>query len=393
MAGVGQAARVDPVAERGGDGLADDDPADRDVAGVDALGEGDEVGGHAPVLDREPLAAAREPGHHLVGDHDDAELVADRPHTGEITRRRHEHAVGADDRLEDDRGHRGGALDHDHVAQMPQRPLGLLLGAGRVERAAVGVRPPEVDDPRQPRLTRNAARVAGHRQGSRGGPVIGAVCREDLVPPGVQPSHPDGVLSGLGTAVGEEDHLQSVGGLARDEASGLGPDVHGIPRGEGGHPPGLLLHCGNEFGVPVADVGVDQARGEVQVVLAVVVPEPTPLRPRDRQRGDRALGRPRVEDVLAVVGADRRLVGGDTEGGGSGGLGRDVGHGDTLYAAPGRRSPSVARVSDSDVLAAVLLSRAGRRPLLGRPRPGWRPGWPAAVGEPPRPAGMPRHRP
>jgi len=51
----------------------DDHSAERDVAGVDALGERDEIRGDVPMVDGEPLTAATEAGHDLVGDHDDAE--------------------------------------------------------------------------------------------------------------------------------------------------------------------------------------------------------------------------------------------------------------------------------------------------------------------------------
>jgi hypothetical protein len=55
------------------------------------------------VVDGEPLAATTEAGHHLVADHHDPVLVADRPHAGEVAVGRDEDAVRADDRLEHDR--------------------------------------------------------------------------------------------------------------------------------------------------------------------------------------------------------------------------------------------------------------------------------------------------
>src|SRR2546423_3979115 len=47
----------------------------------------------------------------------------------------------------------------------------------------------------------------------------------------------------------------------------------------------------------VPDRDVDQLRREVEVAVALVVPEVAALRPRDRHRADRVLHRPRVEDV------------------------------------------------------------------------------------------------
>ena len=84
MTGVREPALVRLGGERLGDPLADDHATERDVAGVDTLGEGDEVGGDAPAIDGEPLAAPTEAGHHLVGDHHDAVLVAQRPDPGEV---------------------------------------------------------------------------------------------------------------------------------------------------------------------------------------------------------------------------------------------------------------------------------------------------------------------
>ena len=106
MAGVREPALVCPRGEGLGDPLADDHAAEWDVTGVDALGEGDEVGGDIPAVDGEPLAAAPEPGHHLIGDHHDAVLVAQRPHAGEVAVRGHEDPVGPDDRLQHDGGDR-----------------------------------------------------------------------------------------------------------------------------------------------------------------------------------------------------------------------------------------------------------------------------------------------
>src|SRR5262249_27630937 len=75
---------------------------------------------------------------------------------------------------------------------------------------------------------------------------------------------------------------------------------HGRP--DRAQPVGLLLDRGGDLRVLVADVDVDELRREVQIALSVVVPEMTPLSTRDRDRVDRVLRRPRVEDeVLRVL--------------------------------------------------------------------------------------------
>jgi hypothetical protein len=53
--------------------------------------------------------------------------------------------------------------------------------------------------------------------------------------------------------------------------------------------------------VLVTDVDVDELGGEVEVALALVVPEVASLRAGDGDRVDRVLHRPRVEDVFLRV--------------------------------------------------------------------------------------------
>ena len=159
MAGIGEAARIGRARERSGDRSRDDHAAERHVTGVDALGERDEVGGDAPPVDREPLAAPAEAGHHLVGDHHDAVLVADRAHAREVTVGRDEDAVGADDRLEDDRRDVVRPFEHQDFAQVRERTL-ALLGLGRgMERRAIEIRAPVVHDSGDAGLAEPTARA------------------------------------------------------------------------------------------------------------------------------------------------------------------------------------------------------------------------------------------
>ena len=61
-----------------------------------------------------------------------------------------------------------------------------------------------------------------------------------------------------------------------------------------------LIAC-DDLRVRVADRDVDELRGEVEVALAVVVPEVAALGALDRDRVDRVLHAPRVEDVVLRV--------------------------------------------------------------------------------------------
>jgi hypothetical protein len=74
--------------------------AQRDVGAGDALGGGEDVGSDAPVLHGEPLPGAAPAGHDLVGDEEDARLVADAAELGHVFVRGDDDAVGADDGLD-----------------------------------------------------------------------------------------------------------------------------------------------------------------------------------------------------------------------------------------------------------------------------------------------------
>ena len=249
------------------------------------------------VVHREPLADAAEADHDLVGDVDDAVPVAQRPHALQVTGRRHEHAVRADDGLDDDRRDRGGALERDDLLEVGERALGLLLGRVGVERRAVRVRAHEVRDRSVGRLVRPAARVAGERDRRRRAAVVAAVHREHLAAAGHGARHAHRVLVGVGTAVREE-HLVEVAGRHLGDAPGeLAAHVaghRGLDRREAAR---LLLDRRDEVGVLVPEVQVHELRREVEVRVARVVPERRALADGDGQRVDEGLRAPRVEHV------------------------------------------------------------------------------------------------
>ena len=184
------------------------------------------------------------------------------------------------------------SLDHDRVAQVLQRALGLLFRRRREERRAVRVRTPEVHDARDRWLRGPPPRIAGQRDRGVRRAVVAAVHREDLVPSGVQPRHPHRVLVRLCAGVGEEHLVEVTGRDLGDEPGRLAARVVGERRADGAHLRRVVLDGGDQLRVLVADVDVHQLRGEVQVGLAVVVGEVRALRRRDRQRVDQGLRRP-----------------------------------------------------------------------------------------------------
>ena len=124
MAAIGEPARKWLVLERVGDRLADADRAELYVGARESLRHRDHVGHDAPVLDRKPLAGPAEPAHDLVGDHQDAVLVAERAHALHVAVGRNEDAVGAGHRLEDERGDRVRTFELDHLFEIAQSALG-----------------------------------------------------------------------------------------------------------------------------------------------------------------------------------------------------------------------------------------------------------------------------
>ena len=77
MAGVGQPAGEEPVSQLVDDLAAHDHRPERHVAGVEPLGDAEDVGHDVPVVARRTTAGAAEAGHHLVEDQQDPVAVAD----------------------------------------------------------------------------------------------------------------------------------------------------------------------------------------------------------------------------------------------------------------------------------------------------------------------------
>ena len=147
--------------------------------------------------------------------------------------------------------------------------------------------------------------------------MVAAVHREHLALAGEDARHPDGVLDRVGAAVGEEDLVQIPWGNLCDAAAELAANIVGEGRCDRREATSLLLDSRNEVRMLVAQVEVDQLTREVEVGVALVVPERGAFAPRDRQWIDQRLRAPRVEHVAAIVGAHLGFGGsiGHTRGG------------------------------------------------------------------------------
>ena len=295
MAAVGQAPSEVLVLQPLGDRLTDDHRTQRHIAGVDALRHGEDVRHYVPVLAGKPATGAPEAGHHLVADEQHAVAVADLADRLQIAVGGHDDAVGAGDRLEDDGSHGVRPLVLENLLQMGA--AGAYWARVRVTRgAAVCVRVEHAHDTGHARFGVPATRVAGQRDGAGRGAVVGAVAGDDLLTARVPAGQLDRVLVGLGAIIGEERCFQ----VARRDLGKLGTLVVGH-RGRDRAQRPRLLHDGlDDLRVLMTQAEVHQLGGEVEVLLAVVVPEVAPQTAGHRYRGDLRLHRPGVKDVLLV---------------------------------------------------------------------------------------------
>ena len=218
----------------------------------------------------------------------------------QIAVRRHDQPIRPDDRLHDHGGDRLRVLVLEDLLKV-RRARADRARVGMTGRAAVRVGVEHADDAGDAGLGRPAPRIAGQRDRAACRPVVGAVARDHLVAARVPARELDRVLVRLRAAVREEGHAQVPRGDLGDEPRKLAALVVGDRRPDRAEAVGLLLDRRDHLWMLVADVQVHELRGEVEVALPVVVPEPDPLAAGDRQRLDLRLDRPRMEDVLAVV--------------------------------------------------------------------------------------------
>ena len=222
-----------------GDVLASDGTAHGQVATGNALGNGHDVGGDAPVLAGEHLAGATEAGYHLIGDEQDAVLVADFAQHWPIVVRRHHRSHGTGNRLGDDARDRIRSLELDHVLDGPHAALAALLGGLATELAAVEVGLRHVERAGHQGLIVSPwiEMVPTEGHGSSGCAVIGILAADELDAAGladpleIGAGQLDGCLDGLRAAAGKEGTGQvagrDLGNLFGEPDGGLGGGAHG----------------------------------------------------------------------------------------------------------------------------------------------------------------------
>ena len=136
--------------------------------------------------------------------------------------------------------------------------------------------------------------------------MVRAIARQDLLAAGRLARQLDGVLVGLGAAVGEEEDVDVAGRDLGQLLAQPGARLGGHERIGVGQLLGLRLDGVDDALVAVADVDAHQLRVEVEVALAVGRVEVDAFGALDRDGVDRALRRPLVQRVLAARGRRSR---------------------------------------------------------------------------------------
>ena len=228
------------------------------------------------MINGEPLPCSAESGHHLVGNQQDAVAVADITQPLHVAIWRNQDPVGADDRLNDDRGNGLWSFEANDLLS-----LGKDLGDGAWLGSTVLVEVWDAEDARHAGLCKPATRVARGAQRSRGAAVIRAIACGDLVSACVEARDAEGVLDRFGAAVRKEEGVD----IARADLGELLPEAGArlccherICVGESCRLIGDRLQ---DALIAMADVGAHQLAIEVEELLLFRGPEPGALRAGD----------------------------------------------------------------------------------------------------------------
>ena len=319
IAGIGVAVgELDEVLGAVHEGVVDlllhEDRAHRDGAVGDALGGQHDIRHDAEMIDGEGRAEAAEAGDDLVEDEQDAVLVADRAQLLEIALGRHQHAGGAGDRLDDDRGDGRGVVQGDEALKLVGE-LGAMLGLAAREGVAgeiVGVA--DVVDAGEQRAEHLAvADDAADRDAAEIDAVIAALAADQAEARALA----DGALIGerdleagldrLGAGIGEEDVVDAgrhVGDQARRQLEALGmADLEGRRVVELADLIGDRL---DDLRPAVAGIDAPQAGGAVQHLAAVGGAVIHALRGDQHARRllELPVGRERHPEGFEIVGRD-----------------------------------------------------------------------------------------
>ena len=250
------------------------------------------------MLDREHLAGAAEAGLDLVGDQQQAALLAELVEAVPPLHRRRQ----ATDRL-DDLGDHGAGLRPGVELSVDAVETLDRAGRGRAELAAVAVRVRDLERVGAQRPARALAVLlaGGDLERADGEAVVGVVEVGDVGLAGGLARHLERELVGLGAA-GREERLIDRARQQPDQPLGQADHRHGAVLARHlQHLVELLGRGLDDARVAVAGVVDEVAGGEVEVVLAVDVGDDAAAGLGDDDRLARRMG-PRPHDVLLVIG-------------------------------------------------------------------------------------------
>src|SRR5512144_1770899 len=276
----------------GGQGVGGDHAGEREAASH-PLAHRHDVGHDALVVGAPHRAGAAEPGDHLVGEEQRPVIAGHRLDRAQEAVGRDDVARGALDRLHDDRGDLPRGLVADDVAHV----LGARDAAVRIaelERAAVAVGVGRRVLAGQERTLVMLEVAAEQAEDAAGLAVEAAPEPDDLLSPGRGLGQAQAGLHRLRAAREELDAREALRSDLRhqlEEArAGLGGEA------AEGEPLRLALERLDVVRVAVADAADRDARDEVDVLVAVLVPQPA--------AAAAGHGQPRVEGEGLVAGGD-----------------------------------------------------------------------------------------
>mmetsp|Transcript_106063 Transcript_106063/g.253156 ORF Transcript_106063/g.253156 Transcript_106063/m.253156 type:complete len:248 (-) Transcript_106063:442-1185(-) len=171
----------------------------------ESFGAGDDVRDDAfKVLEGKEFAGAPEASHHLIANHQDVVLVAQRADTFHEAHSRDEHPRTARHAFQHDGSDGGRTFRHDLLFEAGQGHVaGLLIGVSPPEEVRLRIEHLHIARGEVPGEA--APEVPGGAQRPQRPPVIRAVLVEDLGLACVEPRQADGAVIGLSTARREEE--------------------------------------------------------------------------------------------------------------------------------------------------------------------------------------------
>ena len=139
-------------------------------------------------------------------------------------------------------------------------------------------------------------------RGYRGGgvAVIAAIERQNFVFTGVQTRHANRVFVCIGTAISKENLVEVSTSAIGDQLGSFRTSIVSVLRSNRGEFGGLILNCLHNFWMLETDIGKYQLAREIQILVALVIPEITSQPPSNWHRANQPLGRPGVKHVGAI---------------------------------------------------------------------------------------------